>query len=135
MKMETSEEKKKRLAIAEELESILGRIQIDEKDELDSLLTVLRPDNCGVIAPIPVAEIGGCHAKEIEQIEGIRKYVVTRFQMIIKTMKPSRTSRAEFVTGVADLAFRKIDASLSGLAQKLSNCSGTCSCGELVDPV
>ncbi len=55
MKMETSEEKKKRLAIAEELESILGRIQIDEKDELDSLLTVLRPDNCGVIPPIPVA--------------------------------------------------------------------------------
>ncbi len=133
MKMETSEEKKKRLAIAEELESILGRIQIDEKDELDSLLTVLRPDNCGVIAPIPVAEIGGCHAKEIEQIEGIRKYVATRCKMIIKTMKPSRTSSAEFVTGVADLASRKIDTTLSALAQKLADC--TCSCGKTVDPI
>ena len=133
--METSKEKKERLAIRKELETILGKILIDENLDLESVCIGILPDNHMVINPVSVAEIGGCHAKEIEQIEGIRKYVATRCKMIIKTMKPSRTSSAEFVTGVADLASRKIDATLSGLAQKLSNCSGTCSCGELVDPV
>ena len=131
--METSKEKKERLAIRKELEAVLSKILIDENLEIESAFIGILPDNHMVIDPIPVAEIGGCHAKEIEQIEGIRKYVATRCKMIIKTMKPSRTSSAEFVTGVADLASRKIDTTLTTLAQKLTDC--TCSCGKPVDPI
>ena len=131
--METSKEKKERLAVRKELEAVLGKILIDENIEFESAFIGILPGNHMVIAPIPVTEIGGCHAKEIEQIEGIRKYVATRCKMIIKTMKPSRTSSAEFVAGVADLASRKIDVALSALAQKLADC--TCSCGKTVDPI
>jgi hypothetical protein len=133
MEMETSKEKKERLEIRRELEAVLSKILIDENLEIESAFIGILPDNHMVIAPIPVAEISGCHAKEIEQIEGIRKYVATRCKMIIKTMKPSRTSSAEFVTGVADLASRKIDATLLTLSKKLADC--TCSCGEPVDPI
>ncbi len=133
MGTETSKEKKGRLAIRKELETILGKILIDKNLDLESFCIGSPPDNHMVIAPVSVAEIGGCHAKEIEQIEGIRKYVTTRCKMIITTMKPSRTSSAEFVTIVADLASRKIDATLSDLVQKLADC--TCNCGEYVGPI
>lgn len=131
--METSKEKKERLAIRRELESVLGKILIDENLEFESVFIGSLPDNHMIIDPAPVTEIGGCHAKEIGQIEGIRKYMAIRRGMILKTLKPSRTSTAKFAAGVADIAFKKNDATLSRLAQKLANCH--CNCDESVYPI
>ena len=131
MEMETSEEKKERLALAKELESVLGRILIVEEHE--SVLREILPANCMVIDPAPVAGIRGCHAKEIGQIEGIRKYMAIRCGMIIKTLKPSRTNSARFVAMVAQTAFKKNDVALSALAQKLVDCH--CNYDEYVDPI
>ncbi len=131
--METSKEKKERLEIRRELKPVLEKIMFNE--ELKSVLEKIKPHNYLIIDRAPLVEISGYHAKEINQIEWIRKYMVEHGQLIIKTLSPSPAIFSHYAATVADVACTNIDVALSALGQKLSKCSRTCTCGEPVDLV
>jgi hypothetical protein len=133
MEMETPEEKKERLAIRKELETVLGKIMLNE--ELKPVFEKIILHKCLAIEPVPLVERGGCHAEEIQQIESLRWYMANQGKLIIKTLTPSRALISEYAVTIAHVTVTNVETALSKIAQKLSNCSCTCSCGKPVDPI